>query len=86
MSIPWSISDRSINGSHDEYEESVDSELPSRALRLMVRLGQSFGALLLAQQRGGEYKRIASDHNIMARVKDMSTVHDMMDIRTLEIL
>jgi hypothetical protein len=83
MSLPWSMSDRSISGSH---EESVDSELPSRAFRLMVRLGQAFGALLLAQQRGGEYKRIASDHNIMARVKDMSTVHDMMDIRTLEIL
>ncbi|KAG1813687.1 uncharacterized protein BJ212DRAFT_1366578 [Suillus subaureus] len=51
----------------------------------MVRLGQAFGALLLAQQRGGEYKRIASDHNIMARVKDMAAVHGM-DIRTLEIL
>ncbi|KAG2346437.1 hypothetical protein BDR05DRAFT_945992 [Suillus weaverae] len=86
MSMPWSMSDRSVSGSPDEYEESVGSELPSRALRLMVRLGQAFGALLLAQQRGGEYKRIASDHNIMARVKSMTTVHDMMDIRTLEIL
>jgi hypothetical protein len=86
MSIPWSVSDHSLSGSPEEYEESVDSELPSRALRLMVRLGQAFGALLLAQQRGGEYKRIASDHNIEARVKDVTTVHNMMDIRTLEIL
>ncbi|KAG2360568.1 hypothetical protein BDR07DRAFT_1412015 [Suillus spraguei] len=88
MSMPWSMSDRSPSGSVDEYEyaESIDSELPSRALRLMVRLGQTFGALLLAQQRGGEYKRIASDHNIMTRVKDRTTVHGMMDIRTLEIL
>jgi len=85
MSMPWSMSDRSLSGSPDEYEKSVDLELPSRALRLMVRLGQAFGALLLAQQRGGEYKRIASDHNIMARVKDMTAIHGM-DIRTLEIL
>ncbi|KAG0703280.1 hypothetical protein DFH29DRAFT_917207 [Suillus ampliporus] len=51
----------------------------------MVRLGQPFGALFLAQQRGGEYKRIASDHNILARVRDMTSVDDMMDVRTLEI-
>ncbi|KAG1791285.1 uncharacterized protein BJ212DRAFT_1307617, partial [Suillus subaureus] len=42
--------------------------------------------LLLAQQRGGEYKRIASDHNIIARVKDMAAIHHMMDVRILEIL
>ncbi|KAG2346485.1 hypothetical protein BDR05DRAFT_786028 [Suillus weaverae] len=63
----------------------VDSEAHSRELRLVVRLGQPFGALLLAQQRGGEYKRVASDHLIMARVKDIASV-DNMDIRTLEIL
>jgi hypothetical protein len=52
---------------------------------LIVRLGQSFGALLLAQQRGGEYKRIASNRNIIAQVKDLAAVHNMMDVRTLEI-
>ncbi|KAG1800188.1 uncharacterized protein HD556DRAFT_1439046 [Suillus plorans] len=85
MSMPWSMSDRSLSGSPDKYEESVDSELPLRAVRLTVRLGQAFGAFLLAQQRGGEYRRIASDHNIMARVKDITAVDDM-NIRTLEIL
>jgi len=65
----------------------ADSEAHLRELRLIVRLGQPFGALLLAQQRGGEYKRVASDHLIMARVRDMTCVDDMMmDIRTLEIL
>ncbi|KAG2346472.1 hypothetical protein BDR05DRAFT_785480 [Suillus weaverae] len=63
----------------------VDSEAHLRELGLVVRLVQPFGALLLAQQRGGEYKRVASDHLIMARVKDIASV-DNMDIRTLEIL
>ncbi|KAG2339575.1 hypothetical protein BDR05DRAFT_613660 [Suillus weaverae] len=66
-------------------QEQIDSECRSRALRLIVRLGQPFGAFLLAQQRGGEYKRIASDRDIIAQVKDAASVHNM-DIRTLEIL
>ncbi|KIK45786.1 hypothetical protein CY34DRAFT_37252, partial [Suillus luteus UH-Slu-Lm8-n1] len=45
-----------------------------RALKLVVRLGQPFGGLLLAQQRGGEHKRIAADNHIIARVKDMTAV------------
>ncbi|KAG1719759.1 heterokaryon incompatibility protein-domain-containing protein [Suillus lakei] len=65
-------------------EELAESH--SRALRLIARLGQPFGAFLLAQQRGGEYKRIASDHNIIAQVKDVTSVHSMMDMKTLEIL
>jgi hypothetical protein len=65
--------------------ENKDSKSYSRALRLIVRLGQPFSAFFLMQQRGGEYKRIASDQNIIAQVKDMTSVNDMMDIRTLEI-
>ncbi|KAG2359527.1 hypothetical protein BDR07DRAFT_1336714 [Suillus spraguei] len=64
----------------------VDSELRERAMRLIVRLGQLFSAFLLVQQRGGEYKRIASDHGIITQVKDVDSVHGMMDVRTLEIL
>jgi hypothetical protein len=64
----------------------IDSECRSQALRLIVRLGQPFGAFLLAQQRGGEYKRIASDYDIIAQTEDTTSVHNMMDIRTLEIL
>jgi hypothetical protein len=82
---PLDDSDESTGGSPRE-EEITDSESYSRALRLIVRLGQPFGAFLLAQQRGGEYKRIASDHDIIARVKDVTSVHSMMDLRTLEIL
>jgi hypothetical protein len=64
----------------------VDSEPYSRELRLIAHLGQPFSAFLLAQQWGGEYKRVASDQNIIAQVKDMTVVRDMMDIRTLDIL
>jgi hypothetical protein len=63
------------------------ANLESRALRLLVRLGQPFGAFLLMRQRGGEYKRVASDRYIIAQVvKDVTSVPDPMDIRTIEIL
>jgi hypothetical protein len=63
----------------------VEEEHHSRALRMMVHLGQPFGAFLLAQQRVGEYKRIASDHSIIAQVKDIASV-DNMDVSSIEIL
>ncbi|KAG2032073.1 hypothetical protein BDR03DRAFT_1095172 [Suillus americanus] len=68
-------------GSYPGYTESA-----TRGLRLIVHLGQPFGALLLAQQWGGEYKRIASDDSIIAQVRDMASVGDMMDVRILDIL
>jgi len=64
----------------------ADSRSYMRELELVARLGQPFNALLLAQQQVGEYKRIASDNKIIAQVKDIASVVDMMDIRTLEIL
>jgi hypothetical protein len=73
-------------GRYSGDDESVLSVFHWRASSLVVRLGQPFWALLLMQQRGGEYKRIAADHSIIAQVKDMASVQDMMDIRTLEIL
>ncbi|KIK40884.1 hypothetical protein CY34DRAFT_806745 [Suillus luteus UH-Slu-Lm8-n1] len=67
-------------------EEPADSETHSRALQLIVRLGQPFDAFLLAQQHSGEYKRIASDCAIIAQVKDVASIPDMIDVRILEIL
>ncbi|KAG1861658.1 hypothetical protein F4604DRAFT_1787611, partial [Suillus subluteus] len=46
-------------GEFPEVQESFDSELSDRALRLAAYLEQPFGAFLLAHQRGGEYKRFA---------------------------
>jgi hypothetical protein len=83
--LPGSPLRNSLAGPPTGYE-SDDSEAHLRALRLVVHLGQPFAAFLLAQQWGGEYKRIASDHDIIAQVKDMASVRDMMDVRTPEIL
>ncbi|KAG2139824.1 uncharacterized protein EDB93DRAFT_1252946 [Suillus bovinus] len=66
-------------------KQEVD-DLESRALRLLVQLGQPFSAFLLARQRGGEYKRVASDRDIIAQVKDFASARDLMDSRTIEIL
>jgi hypothetical protein len=68
-------------GDHTGNEEVLGQE--SRAFRLLVRLGQPFSAFLLAQQRSGEYKRIASDNDIIGQVSD---IRNPMDIRTIEIL
>ncbi|KAG1743444.1 hypothetical protein EDB19DRAFT_1698553 [Suillus lakei] len=64
--------------SHDSLDEFSGDNEPdatksySRALRLIVRLGQPFRAFLLARQHGGEYKRIASTRDIIAKVKDVT--------------
>ncbi|KAG2028443.1 hypothetical protein BDR03DRAFT_1019795 [Suillus americanus] len=81
-----SVDDFTLHGSHGG-EGPVDSESSERAMRLIVRLGQPFSAFLLAQQHGGEYKRIASDRDIITQVKDADSVHGMdVRLRTLEIL
>ncbi|KAG2336183.1 hypothetical protein BDR05DRAFT_1006090, partial [Suillus weaverae] len=78
------VDDFALPGSPTE-EGPVDSESSEHAMRLIVRLRQPFSAFLLAQQPSGEYKRIASDRDIITQVKDVDSVHGM-DIRTLEIL
>jgi hypothetical protein len=88
---PWNRHDFGLpdfaNGAHSMKEQEQDDlDFRSRAFKLIARLGQPFNALLLAQQRGSEYKRIASDHSISAEVKSTTAVHDMMDVKMLEIL
>jgi hypothetical protein len=69
-----------------EENEPVDTDSQLQALQLIVHLGQPFSTLLLAQQHSGEYKRIASNRDIIAQVKDVTSIRNIMDIRTLEIL
>ncbi|KAG2053416.1 WD40 repeat-like protein [Suillus hirtellus] len=92
---PWNRSDLGLINFADEPQSGEDwpepgspgyNEPTTRELRLIVRLGQPFGGLLLAQQWGGEYKRIASDNKIIAQVADITSVDDMMNVRMLEIL
>jgi len=79
---------RTLPGSPLGNRMQIDSNSGSRVLRLIVGLGRPFRALLLAaaQQWGREYIRIAADHDIIAQVRDVASVRDMMDVRTLEIL
>ncbi|KAG2340753.1 hypothetical protein BDR05DRAFT_966632 [Suillus weaverae] len=78
-----SVDDFILPGSPGE-EGPVDAESSEHAMRLIVRLGQPFSAFLLAQQSSGEYKRIASDRDIITQVKGVDSVHGM-NVRTLEI-
>ncbi|KAG1809421.1 uncharacterized protein BJ212DRAFT_1379961 [Suillus subaureus] len=88
---PWNRHDFGLpdfangaQGMKEQEQDDLDSR--SRALKLIACLGRPFNALLLAQQRGSEYKRIASDHSISAKVKSTTAVHDMMGVKMLEIL
>jgi len=77
----------SIFPSEESENDSVDLESDAQALRLLVRLGQPFRAFLLAQRPGGrEFSRVASDHDIVAEVEDVTSVRKLMDVRTLEIM
>ncbi|KAG2142888.1 uncharacterized protein EDB93DRAFT_597938 [Suillus bovinus] len=82
----WSAFESSLHESTTLQSGSIYSDSHSRALQLIVRLGQPFSAFLLARQRDGEFKRIASDHDIIAQVKYMASIRHLMDIRTLEVL
>ncbi|KAF8123313.1 hypothetical protein EV363DRAFT_1180171 [Boletus edulis] len=44
------------------------------ALRMMVRLRQPFSALLLLRQPGGEYRRVAAEHESIVQVRSASHV------------
>jgi len=87
QTMPYIPLNESSDVSH-EHNVLVHSESDLQALRLIVCLGQPFRAILLAQQRGREYKRVAADHDIVAQVRDVASFcSSMMDaIKTVEIL
>ncbi|KAI9571008.1 hypothetical protein HD554DRAFT_235454 [Boletus coccyginus] len=60
---------------------------PTRALRLLARLRQPFGALLLVPLSYDEYKRVACDHPIVVQLlKSISPRYLALKIRTLDVL
>ncbi|KAG1809948.1 uncharacterized protein HD556DRAFT_1316868 [Suillus plorans] len=72
-----------LSGGFPGEKGTIDLDSYTQTLRLIVRLQQQFNALLLYEQQIGEYKRTASDRDIIAHVTEMQ---NMMDVRTLEIL
>ena len=58
----------------------------TRALRLVARLGQPFGALLLAPLSRVQYRRVATDCFIEVRVREGTSLTELMDgIRTIDV-
>lgn len=49
------------------------------ALRLLARLRQEFGALLLEKVLRAEYKRVATDSLIMVQIYDEVSLMDLID-------
>ncbi|KAI9567130.1 hypothetical protein HD554DRAFT_1027307 [Boletus coccyginus] len=61
-------------------------DLATRALRLVARLRQPFGALLLATLAREQYRRVATDSLITVRVREETLLTDLMEgIRTVHI-
>ena len=63
----------------------------TRALRLIARLGQPFGALLLSltstRRRSVVYKRVAADSVITVQIQDSVPLKDVLDnVRILDVL
>lgn len=86
------ISDRNpapISLPHNVQPLQLPSPLDktTRALRLFARLRQPFGALLLAPHSPKEYKRVATDHPVIVRIRKEVSPHYLVDkIRILDIL
>jgi len=83
LSVPGKLRDFGDNTqSEDEDQSMLRSSVEqerlirdfTRALRLIVRLGQLFDVFLLAKLHSREYKRIASDCAIMAQVRDVTFI------------
>ncbi|KAF8550639.1 hypothetical protein OG21DRAFT_1487620 [Imleria badia] len=56
------------------------------SLRLVLRLKQPFGALLLAPLARVRYRRVATDSLIMVRVREETSLTELMDgIRTVDV-
>lgn len=68
---------------------AVPMDKQTRALRLIARLHQLFGGLLLAPLRDGgvEYKRVATDSLIIAQVQEDADLDLVLgNVRTLDVL
>ena len=71
--------------------ETLPMDRETRALRLIARLGQPFGALLLSltstRRRSVVYKRVAADSVITVQIQDSVPLKDVLDnVRILDVL
>ena len=69
---------------HAEPSPRVDTS--TQALRLLSRLGCRFNALLLEQQNGWQYRRVAAEHEIIVRGIPSKTNPKDIQVKVLEII
>ena len=82
LAHPWISSILNQELSYD----SVALDRATRALRLIVRLRQPFGALLLETVAHARYRRVAADCLIMAQVREETLLTELIDgITTVDI-
>ncbi|KAG2367929.1 hypothetical protein BDR07DRAFT_1372437 [Suillus spraguei] len=78
--------DAESEGDYWTPPSSPSDDSPGRSFLKQEVIDLEF-VFMLERQHGGEYKRVASDHDIIAQVvKGMTSVPDLMDIKTIEIL
>ena len=80
--------DASERVSHSDANHSVQMDHPILpALRLIARLGRSFNALLLKEQSNKQqYKRVATEHEIIVPGVPYKTNHSNIQVGELEVV
>ncbi|KAF8128153.1 hypothetical protein EV363DRAFT_1170756 [Boletus edulis] len=77
--------------SHPTPVHTVPMDRETRARRLVARLGQPFGALLVTLastgRRAVDYRRVAADSLISVRFQESVSLADILDnVRTFDVL
>ena len=80
------IDDASAPVSPLHTEPSARVNTSTQALRLIARLGRPFNALLLEQQSGDQYKRVAAEHEIIVPGVPSQTNPKNVQVKVLEIV
>lgn len=88
---PWldSLLDPIFTSPRPNDDANSHSGQPSkltRALHLLIRLRQPFGALLLAPLNRREFKRIATDHLIRVQVRDDISIEELLGMVNVDVL
>ena len=75
-----------LDQEHLAMDSATSLDKTARALRLVARLRQPFGALLFAPLSRVEYKRVAVDSLIMVRISDGTSLTGLIDnVRTIDV-
>ena len=77
--------------SHTAPARTMPTDRETRARRLVARLRQPFGALLVKLASGGQrtvdHKRVAADSTITVQFQESISLADLLDnVRTIDVL